>query len=373
MYAACGIRSLPVVMSLMCMSFFLERVVDSRFVDSLILLYGAFNCHPVYLLGDYLMHPVRLYQHLSLPQTSKARCASISTTRLQRWLSCPDSKPAAGCVSAFLLWGTWSNVPSPVPIWRARESVSQCEREEESWAWSEPKGRPTRYTFNTSLSFYTPPAFHRTVTVLLPHPAVCRRRRLERRGRLRTARPPIAQGSSLRDPLSRATTTRREANRCTIIALSFIPRPPAVTRPDVLILTTTLAASWKALDHLAHRRSYQEGGTTCTCQQTACTPQLPPRRSAALIAKTHTHAQASQTPATLPRHRPSCRYPFFAQLSYPNRPPSSCDQHPLQKARALTTPTVYCLNNANLTPRDTLEITKAYSNPAPVNPSALRH
>jgi hypothetical protein len=28
---------------------------------------------------------------------------------------------------------------------------------------------------------------------------------------------------------------------------------------------------------------------TYTCRQTACTPQLPPRRSAALIAKTHTH------------------------------------------------------------------------------------
>jgi hypothetical protein len=191
------------------------------------------------------MHPVRLYQHLSLPQTSKAWCASISTTRLQRWLSCPDSKPAAGCVSAFLLWGTWSNVPSPVPIWRARESVSLSKRDRERKRVGPGLSqRDARYdTLSTPATYesvlYTPPAFHRTVTVFLPHPAVCRRRRLERRGRLRTARPPIAQGSSLRDPLSRATTTRREANRCTIIALSFIPRPPAVTRPDVL---TALAA-----------------------------------------------------------------------------------------------------------------------------------
>jgi hypothetical protein len=154
-----------------------------------------------------------------------------------------------------------------VPIWRASEressqsSQSKRERGEESWAWSEPKGRPIHFQHrrHTSLSVCRshtsciPPyryCIPNTSRCLPPPPLG------KERATLRTARPPIAQGSSLRDPLSRATTTRREANRCTIIALLFIPPTPAVTRLDVLtaLLTTTLAASWKALDHLAHRR-----------------------------------------------------------------------------------------------------------------------
>ena len=143
--------------------------------------------------------------------------------------------------------GTWSNVPSPVPIWRAneraRESVSPRERERESGRESglvRAKATRTPVTLSTPATYEsvcrphtscTPPyryCIPNTSRCLPPPPLG------KERPTLRTARPPIAQGSSLRDPLSHATTTRREANRCTIIALLSIPRPPAVTRLDVL-------------------------------------------------------------------------------------------------------------------------------------------
>lgn len=70
------------VMSLMCIFLLFEMFVDSRAVDSLILLHGAFGCHLVYVLGDYLMHPVRLYQHLSAPDEQSVVCHLHSAAKV---------------------------------------------------------------------------------------------------------------------------------------------------------------------------------------------------------------------------------------------------------------------------------------------------
>ena len=62
----------------------------------------------------------------------------------------PSPQPAASPPFCSGGLGPTSRVPCPSG---ERESQSvwlrETEREEESWAWSEPKGRPTRYTFNT--------------------------------------------------------------------------------------------------------------------------------------------------------------------------------------------------------------------------------
>jgi hypothetical protein len=147
-------------------------------------------------------------------------------------------------------------------------------------------------------------------------------------------------------------------------ALSLLSIPSDISsdktrRPDCTTrcLRRPLAASWKALDHLAHRRrlSYLEGTNL----------HLPANRLHASITTSaiccidceDTHTSISNTSNTLLRHCISCRYSSFARLSYPNRPPTSRDQHPLQKATARTTPTANYLNIANRTARDGFEIT----------------
>ena len=132
------------------------------------------------------------FTNIFLPQTGKPWCAI--STRLQRCLGgsraqTPSPQPAASppFCSGDLVQRPESR--AHLACERARESVSQSKREraEESWAWSEPKESPIHFQHrrHTSLSVvHTPPAFRRLVTVSLTHPAVCRRRRLERRGRL---------------------------------------------------------------------------------------------------------------------------------------------------------------------------------------------
>ena len=136
------------------------------------------------------------FTNILLPQTSKPWCAI--STRLQRCLGgsraqTPSPQPAASppFCSGDLVQRPESR--AHLASERASERVSQSKREreraEESRAWSEPKrqGRPIHFQHwrHTSLSVvHTPPAFRRLVTVSLTHPAVCRRRRLERRGRL---------------------------------------------------------------------------------------------------------------------------------------------------------------------------------------------
>ena len=270
------------------------------------------------------MHAVGVYQESTcshpLPQTSANSTLPPSVALAPRLQA--RSRAAS---PPFVLWGAGQRSESRAHVARERartaESVSSLE--EESWAWSEPKERPTRHLrFNTGdirvcrflVSCITPPP----CTVLYSyHPAVCRRRRrLERRGRLRLLRPPIDRGSSLRDPLPRATT-RREANG------AVVHTTPAATRLDVVtVLLTVPPPSLHLGKHLTTRRIddvcliRKEPLEPWTCQQTACTsPRFPPRYLRIECEDTHEHLKHEQ-------HYPDITQAIAIHLSLDYRTPT---------------------------------------------------
>lgn len=220
--------------------------------------------------------------------------------------------------------GTWSNVPSPVPIWRAneraRESVSPRERERERERKRVGPGpsqsdKDARYTFNTGdirVCLSSTHLLHSAVSLLYPEHIPLFAAAAAWKGEADSANCPpancpgiVAERSTLTRYYDKARSEPLHYN-CIVVhttpASSDKTGRPDCPRPLSLHLGKHLP-TWRIDD------VYPEGGTTCT-------PQSPPRRSAALIAKTHT--QAYQTSNITPA-LPQLSLSSFARLSHPDR------------------------------------------------------
>ena len=227
--------------------------------------------------------------------------------------------------------GTWSNVPSPVPIWQTSERVSQSARERQRQRVGPGLSqRDARYTLNTGgirvCRSHTPRAFDRTPRYCTPSTSRC------------LPPPPLGKETATLRLCPPANCPGIFAERSTLTRCYHKARSEPLHYHCIVVHATDASSDTTRrllCKHCLRPPSLHLGKhlTTWRIDHVCLLPgrrshlHLPANRLHASVTTSAVwcidcediHAQASQTRATLPRHRLSRRYPSFAQLSYPNR------------------------------------------------------